>query len=107
MGTGLAQLSVEEIPMLTNRVTFSALAFVGLVAVGIGACGSGRQRAGSETQPAATHDVNLSPAPGAVTETENSLTPQAAAPAQTQSVASPASPAAPAAAPRAVAPSPA
>jgi hypothetical protein len=61
--------------MLTNRAALGALAIVGVLAAGGGAYLAGRQHPVSDNQTATTHDVNLPAAPGAVTETENSLAP--------------------------------
>ena len=85
--------------MLTNRAALGALALVGVLAAGGGAYIAGRQHPVTDSQTATAHDVNLPSAPGAVTETENSLVP---APAQVDPAASaPAAtaPARPAAAP--------
>src|SRR4051794_11344213 len=77
--------------MLTNRAKLGALAILGVVAAGGGACGAGRQHADAGSQTATSRDVNLPPAPGAVTETENSLTPApVAAPGQPEKAAAPA-----------------
>src|SRR4051812_11281018 len=79
--------------MLTNRAKLGALAIVGVVAAGSGACSAGRQHPDAGSQTTTSHDVNLPPAPGAVTETENSLTPApGAAPAQPEKVPAPAKP---------------
>jgi type IV secretory pathway VirB10-like protein len=67
--------------MLTNRAALGALALVGVVAAGSGAYIAGRQHPVADNQAVVTHDVNLPAAPGAVTETENSLVPE---PAQNQ-----------------------
>jgi hypothetical protein len=72
--------------MLTNRATLGALAVVGIVAAGSGAYIANRQHPVPESPAVSTHDVNLPSAPGAVTETENSLT---AAPAQAEPSAPP------------------
>ena len=61
--------------MLTNRGALGALAIVGIVAAGGGAYFAGRQHPVPETQAISSHDVTLPAAPGAVTETENSLAP--------------------------------
>jgi hypothetical protein len=68
--------------MLTNRAALGALAVVGVIAAASGAYIAGRAHPALDTQaPAASaHDVTLPSAPGAVTETENSL----AAPTQTE-----------------------
>jgi type IV secretory pathway VirB10-like protein len=84
--------------MLTNRAALGALAVVGVVAAGSGAYIANRAHPALDTQAqtASTHDVNLPAGSGAVTETENSLTPApAVAEAPAASVA-PTRPAAPA-----------
>src|SRR6266566_6314556 len=72
--------------MLTNRAALGALAVVGIVAAGSGAYIANRQHPVPESPAISTHDVNLPSAPGAVTETENSLT---AAPARAEPSAPP------------------
>jgi hypothetical protein len=68
--------------MLTNRAALGALVVVGVIAAAGGAYIAGRAHPALDTQaPAASaHDVTLPSAPGAVTETENSL----AAPSQAE-----------------------
>ena len=73
--------------MFSNRGAIAALALVGVVAAGGGAYFAGRQHPVPDTQAISSHDVTLPAAPGAVTETENTLTP---APAAAQPQAAPA-----------------
>src|ERR1700688_2640743 len=75
--------------MLTNRAVLGALAVVAVVAAGGGAYVANRLHPAVDTQTrvGATHDMNLPPGSGAVTETENSLT---TAPAVTETTAQPA-----------------
>ena len=61
--------------MLTNRAALGALAVVGVVAAGTGAYIANRQNPVPATPQALTQDVNLPSGPGAVTETENSVSP--------------------------------
>ena len=71
--------------MLTNRAALGALAVVGVIAAGTGAYIANRQNPVPATPQALTQDVNLPSGPGAVTETENSLSP-APAPAVPEAV---------------------
>src|SRR5436190_20421942 len=85
--------------MFTNRGALGALAVVGVMAAAGGAYFAGRQHPVPEPQAISAHDVTLQPAPGAVTETENSLTPVPAPEIQPQAapvVAAPVRPANPA-----------